>query len=376
MSLLSEIQEAGKQISTDAYSMSVGELISMYKEGDLDIQPDFQRFFRWSASQKSRLVESLVLGLPVPPVFVYQTQDSKWEVIDGLQRISTVLELVGELKDADSNPKPPLVLSPTKYLPSLNGRVWDHTKSNVDKELELDQEIKLLFRRSRIDVRIVLSKSDPSSKYEMFDRLNTGGSSATEQEVRNCLLLMLNKQFFLWVKKLSELSVFKECIPITERQEIEQFGVELVVRFLIFRNASPTELGAIADLHSYLTQEITALAISANYNYEFEENIFVQTFTALARCFGDESFRKLDITKGRAVGPILLAAFEAIACGLATRVENSGIYGDVELVARRATLWTDHASKLTSVGMRASTRLAQTIKLGRQIFADENSDNA
>ncbi|MEL6333394.1 MAG: DUF262 domain-containing protein, partial [Cyanobacteria bacterium J06626_26] len=77
MSLETEISQYAAKVSTDSYSMSVGELISMYRDGELNIHPEFQRFFRWKVEQKSRFLESLLLGIPVPPVFVSEQAGSK-----------------------------------------------------------------------------------------------------------------------------------------------------------------------------------------------------------------------------------------------------------------------------------------------------------
>ena len=72
-----EIIAAQRSVKTDAYQMSVGEVINMYKDGELVINPDFQRLFRWEIGQKSKLIESLLLGIPVPSIFVFEKEDSK-----------------------------------------------------------------------------------------------------------------------------------------------------------------------------------------------------------------------------------------------------------------------------------------------------------
>src|SRR4051794_21534912 len=85
VSMLQEEIDAGKRlVKTDAYQMSVGEIVNMYKDGELFINPDFQRLFRWEPGQKSKLLESILLGIPLPPIFVYERDDSTWELIDGL----------------------------------------------------------------------------------------------------------------------------------------------------------------------------------------------------------------------------------------------------------------------------------------------------
>ncbi|UOG40021.1 DUF262 domain-containing protein (plasmid) [Leptospira noguchii] len=84
------ISDKKKEYRTDSYPMSIGEIMSMYQAGELIIDPDFQRFFRWTPQQKTNLIESILLGIPIPSIFVYQREDGKRELVDGLQRVSTV----------------------------------------------------------------------------------------------------------------------------------------------------------------------------------------------------------------------------------------------------------------------------------------------
>src|SRR6516165_10483468 len=95
MDIAGEIENAKRSVSTDAYQMSFGEVVNLYQDNDLIINPEFQRLFRWSNAQKSRLIESIFLGIPIPPIFVYELPEGKWELVDGLQRISTVLGASG-----------------------------------------------------------------------------------------------------------------------------------------------------------------------------------------------------------------------------------------------------------------------------------------
>jgi len=371
VSLETQISEAAKQIATDRYSMSVGELLSLYREGELDIHPDFQRFFRWTDFQKSRLVESLLLGLPIPPVFVSQQPSGKWELIDGLQRISTLLELFGELRGRDGNLKPQLILTATKYLPDLKGKVWDADKS-TDAE-GLPDEVKLLIRRSRIDINIVLaSKSDRDGKFELFDRLNTGGTVATQQEVRNCLLLMAGGGFFEWMSSLASDVNFNGVLPLTERQKEEQFDIELVVRYLVLKDVDPFEARQIDDLHNFLTERLLGFAKDANFDRSANEINFKETFRLINSALGENAFKRLKLEQGveRSMGPFLLAAFEVIALGLGRNLSSNNTFSsESQVIESHRKLWEDHASEVTSVGKRASTRLGDTLSLGSELFA-------
>jgi uncharacterized protein with ParB-like and HNH nuclease domain len=91
MNLMTEIEAAQRTVTTDSYQMSIGEIVNMYKDGELIISPVFQRLFRWGLSQKSRLIESILIGIPLPSIFVYEMPNGKWELVDGPQRVSTLL---------------------------------------------------------------------------------------------------------------------------------------------------------------------------------------------------------------------------------------------------------------------------------------------
>jgi uncharacterized protein with ParB-like and HNH nuclease domain len=196
MSLQAQIDKKRKEIKTDGYPMSIGEWLSMYERDELDIHPEFQRYYRWSAEQKTSLIESILLGIPLPPIFVSQRSDGVWDVVDGLQRLSTIFQFVGILKDEDGENIDPLVLEGTKYLPALNGISWeneDEPKKAIPKDLQL------VIKRSKISASIILKESDETAKFDLFQRLNTGGSELSPQEVRNCLLMMMNKPMFDWL---------------------------------------------------------------------------------------------------------------------------------------------------------------------------------
>jgi hypothetical protein len=120
-----EIENAQRLVKTDAYQLSIGEVVNMYRNGELIIDPDFQRLFRWEIGQKAKLIESILLGIPLPSIFVFERENAIWELIDGLQRISTILEFMGQLIDrATGLVRPPTAMVGTKYLPSLDNVVW------------------------------------------------------------------------------------------------------------------------------------------------------------------------------------------------------------------------------------------------------------
>lgn len=205
MSLQEEITARASKIYRETYQMSIGELINLYRDGEMDIHPEFQRVFRWSEYQKTKLIESIMLNIPIPSIFVSQNDDGVWDVIDGVQRLSTIFQFVGILKDENGEDLPALTLQKTDYLPSFAGVQWN----NEIPELSFTKEQQLFFKRARMDVIIMKKESDPTTKYELFQRLNTGGSLLSDQEVRNCLMIMTNKSFYEFVMRLDSEENFR-----------------------------------------------------------------------------------------------------------------------------------------------------------------------
>ena len=164
-----ESWKAKKQDATvETVILSVAEIIRNYEQGRINITPEYQRAYKWSNEKKSRFIESLILGMPVPAIFAIKEEDEdynlKYEIIDGLQRISTILEFVGKLKD-NKNSEKLKKIEGTDILFELNGLSWnDIEKTNMGFIFESST---LLFMN--------LKTLKSQIKYETFKRLNTGG---------------------------------------------------------------------------------------------------------------------------------------------------------------------------------------------------------
>lgn len=365
MGLQGEIDAARKDIRTDSYTVSIGEWISIYEKRELDIHPEFQRFFRWSPTQKSRLIESLLLGIPVPPIFVAQRHDGIWDVVDGLQRLSTVYQFVGLLRDEEKRLVDPLVLEGTEYLPSLNGRMWD---SAAEPEKSLEPAQRLLIKRAKIDVSIILRESEERAKYELFQRLNTGGSQLSDQEVRNAILVMINRDFYQWLLNLSRYGPFVESTALSDRALDERYDMELALRFVVLRSLPEDALIGIADLGDFLTAQARKLAEDQAFPRGAEEQAFRDTFDLISSHLGSDAFRRYDPIKTKHVGGFLVSAFEAVALGIgvdpATSIKDGG-----ELRARAQGIWDDEGfTGSAGSGVRAGSRIPKVVPLGRKRF--------
>lgn len=363
--LAQEIEENRRKIHTDSYPMSIGELINLYRDEEIDIHPEFQRIYRWSDSQKSKLIESILLGIPLPSIFVAQRADGIWDVVDGLQRLSTIFSFIGILKDENQDLLEPLKLTGTEYLPALQGIVWSNGE-DTDKELSAD--IKRAFKREKIDIKIIKKESDENAKYDLFQRLNTGGSSLSPQEVRNCLLIMIDHDIYDWLKKLSENENFRNCVPLSAKQEEEQGYMELVLRFAIYRHIENEEVKKYSDLTDLLTGALQTIFIEKDLDLVEEEKIFYRVFNFLSSTLEDNSFRKYNHSKGKYMGGFSLSVFEVIAIGLSfstkTDVELESIIEEVSKELSADKYFLDN----TSYGTRSINRFAILTEYGKTKF--------
>jgi hypothetical protein len=365
MSLSEEIDKMRKEIRTDGYPMSIGEWISLYENNEIDIHPEFQRYYRWSETQKTKLIESILLGIPIPPIFVHQREDGVWDVVDGLQRLSTIYQFFGILKDEKKKKVSPLVLEKTEYLPSLGGMKWDDPHS---QKHSLSQEQKLIIKRSKISVSIILRESDQIAKFELFQRLNTGGSNLTPQEVRNCILVILNNKLYQWLRKLSEYENFQDCVNLSEDPIAQQYDLELVLRFAVFATIKTDELNNLGDIGVFLTRKMMDFAKSSHFNPQDIETRFKATFDILAKTVGQNAFRKYSFDKKKFVGGFVVSPYEVIACGLGFHNDKVSPKAKIEQIIQN--LWKNNIyTKWSGSGMTATRRLPKLIPLGRKLFS-------
>lgn len=371
MSLQEEIDKTRQDIRTDGYSMSIGEWISLYENNEIDIHPDFQRFFRWSSHQKSTFIESILLGIPIPPIFVSQRDDGIWDVIDGLQRLSTIYEFVGIFKpdtqEQDTSQDISFVaLQETTYLPSLKGKKWDDPG---DPDNSFTQAQRLLIKRAKIAVNIVEKESDAMIKYELFQRLNTGGSIATPQEVRNCILLMLNKNLYKLMRSLADRESFKSCIALSDRLYEEQYDMELVLRFILLFDKDNESIQALGgDVSVFLTDRMREMALKEDLDASHIEKAFDVTFNLLSEATLDNSFKRYKSQNNRFLGGFLLSAYEVIALGIGYNYQNPLTTDQIS--DRIKSIWSNQIYQdWSGAGVNAARRLPYLIPLGREVFS-------
>lgn len=364
--LETEIADARLEISADSISMSISELTSLYKEGTLQIRPEFQRLFRWSTEQKSRLVESIFLGIPLPSLFVSQSESGIWELVDGLQRVSTLLELQGVLQGDDGVERPPLKLAGTKFLPHLEGHCW----SAAEGLEPLTDAQKLDIRLARLDLKVIKRSSDPKAKFDLFQRLNSFGTVLTAQEIRSAMIAGTESEALAWLTRLAQRESFQTCISLSERLVDEQYDLELVLRFLMLHNKTIVGRAGLADFPSRLDEWSISFASDYEALHPFLETVFTQTFDSLAENDGEDVLRKWDSAKGAFRGAFLNTSYEVVALGLGYHIANGTPHRTDYAEAARSLWELPILASRFSTGLATADRFVKTIALGRRLMAD------
>ena len=304
--LQKEIDAMAKAIKTDNYPMSIGELANLYQEGDLRINPIYQRMFRWDITQQSALIESILLNIPIPPIYVYQNEKGKWNLIDGQQRLSTIFKFMGILKKDSENEEGEILiekepLTCTKFLPSLEGKYWE----DEDEKISLTDAQRRYIKRSKILIIIIDKSSDEFAQFEMFQRLNTGGSHLSPQEIRNCILVMKSEEIYIKLRDLSKYQNFINAIPISEKDMEEQGYLELVIKYFILR-FSDFDVSDSENYNNFLTDEILKLINENTIDFEKEKELFKNTFDLLYEVMDENAFKKYDKAKEKSCGAVLV----------------------------------------------------------------------
>lgn len=298
-----ELNEQKRKVDFNSYDMSVKELISMVNDGIIDIAPEYQRQFRWDEERQSVLIESIILGIPVPALFMATNNNGTWEVIDGVQRLSTIINFASE-ENSNARMKigrdTPLVLGGLKKLKSFEG----------DKFMDLPRTLQIEFLLKPLKITTLSDKSDKSVRFDLFERLNTGGIKLSDQEIRSCIY---RGRFNDMLKELAQDVHFKNVVRVTESAEGDGTREELVLRFFAYLyNRNSFEHSVVDFLNDYMDKA------SEKFDFNTNEKLFHRVFEELDQLeFGISKKRKRTISS--------MVLFEAVAVGAAEVIMDGGV---------------------------------------------------
>lgn len=257
----------------DVMQRKVRDLLSDYNGKDLDPRPSFQRGYVWDKSRASKLIESILLNVPLPLIYTAEEDDDTEVVIDGQQRLMSVFCYIqGKFPKDDSVFK----LSGLKLLSELNGKTFSQLDEKERKGIE-----RYIFQIIRIS-----KESHADVKFEIFERLNSGSVTLNAQELRNCVY---RGKFNEILREFAEDETFRKILGSSTASGRMQ-DAELVLRFLAFYER--TYLNYQPGMKSFLNNFMEDYRDLSNEKAEKFRNEFKHAVQLSYSVFGENSFRK------------------------------------------------------------------------------------
>jgi hypothetical protein len=314
---------------------------ALRRPGWMKLRPSYQRRPRWDRERQSRLIESFIMNIPVPPLFVYESDLAKYEVMDGQQRITAVLDFYSNL----------FPLEGLQQWPELNGRVYDTLPSEIRKGVD---------RRS-ISYIVLLKESASTTEEEallrqqVFERLNTGGVKLSHQEIRNSLYQGKFNDLLLDVARHS---LFRTAWGVPQYSKEEELrlseelakntnyimmrDVEIALRFFALRHDTQYQKGMKGFLDLYM---VRARSFSDD-DIEILRKIFDETMNVGHAIFGGFLFKPWDPKTREWADKPQVAFADAVAVGLARHLDAAAalVQKRDQILTATRTLFESHTS--------------------------------
>jgi len=334
---------------------------ALKKPGYMEIRPFFQRRPRWNKKMQSRLIESFLINIPVPPIILYEKEYNSYEVMDGQQRITTIQDFYDNK----------LELTDLELWPELEGRTYN----------QLPKKIKAGIDRRSISSIVLITESAPNQEEALylkqlaFERLNTGGVDLSRQEVRNCLYY---GDFNKLLLELAQNHIFAKAwgIPIDDDEAIwknslfkKMEDVELVLRFFALRHARKLHGKLEEFLDKYM---IKSLSFSEE-DIAILRNLFLKTIHIVHRIYGEnlfnpKAFEPQNITfKDQAYKTY----YEAVMVGFSNHLdrENVLIARKQKVIEATKKLFEEDKNRLLTGGGKTKADIQKRLRLFDDMLA-------
>lgn len=341
--LLAQLDRERRVVAYDAYDIIVRQLIDMVRSGEIDISPDYQRQFIWKEKRESELIESIFLGIPIPSLYMAVNQtDGTWEVVDGVQRLSTILHFAGDAEFLERiDRKEPLRLEGLEKLSELNNFAF----------ADLPSVAKATFLNRGLRVTTLNDRSDFNVRFDLFERLNTGGVGLHAQEIRT---ILFRGEFNKILKELGADPQFRDVVKLGSGKTASDYS-ECVLRFFAFLNEYQNFDHSVTEFLNHFMQS------NPNGPHADDIKLFHDTFELLSKELKDGIKRN-----GRGATPINL--YEAIAVGTGLAIRQ---LGKTPPLGRLEPLLSDaHLRTYTSAGTNTKQMVKNRIEFVRDALVN------
>lgn len=289
------------KIRVDTRKITIDLVLKRIEYKELDLAPDFQRQAIWTNDAKSRLIESILIRIPLPAFYIDATDDDKWLVIDGLQRLTALKQFIFDKT---------LALTGLQYLSELEDKKYD--------------ELPRKYQRRILETELTLSTIEPGTppavKYNIFRRINTGGVPLSPQEIRHALNQGKVTEL---LRRLAESNEFIKATKFNKSKKQKRMSDrEFILGFLAHKIHGYTKYKTFDSRDDFLVQTMTLINKKmSNETLEQIADDFTKAMIAAYDIFGDDAFRKLSNTTSRRY-PVNQALFEAWSVTL-SQLEDS-----------------------------------------------------
>jgi hypothetical protein len=289
------------QIKVNRKVIPINLIVERISHDEIDLAPEFQRRARiWDKRRKSRLIESILLRIPLPVFYVSSDSEDNWQVVDGLQRLTTIYDFISEESKFRFN------LSGLEYLVSYEGMGFD----------DLPRSIMRRINETELNVNVIEYGTPDPVMFNIFSRLNTGGMSLNSQEIRNALHPGPVRDF---LKALAGDNLFSKATAGSVRDD--RMGArELALRFCAFYMTDFRRYGSM-DLDSFLNDAMKNLNSMSKFERSKIQKAFQLAMDRSWNLFGDNAFRKLSHFQERR-SPVNRALFETVSVNLGKLSDN------------------------------------------------------
>jgi hypothetical protein len=353
-----------KDIRITTKTFTIREIFIQITDEELELAPDFQRSFVWPNSKQTRLIESILLGIPLPAFYFNQDKFGAFQVIDGVQRLTTIKQFMSDQLVLESRH--------LEYLSDLDGKSYT----------TLDAVTRRRLGATQIVAHVIEPQTPEEVKYDIFSRVNTGGSPLEPQEIRHCMSKRRSRDF---LKELIELDVFnkatqgifyeKEPDGTLKRNDKRMVDRELALRFSAFYASQIHDYAKFNSLDSFLldfTRRLDRKDDLAEPVLNQIKSAFIQAMDNSILVLGKGAFRKWFLNPKLRKGPLNRAIFESQAVALADYKSSqlAPHVEEIQLGLRKLfddPKYSDAVSLGTGDYNKVETRIGKTKDLVRSI---------